>query len=748
MKIRSHLRLLFFLICIATPFLPKASHYYGGTMSYACLAPDSFRVIWTEYYDCAGLPMMSYPNIVFTGIGGSCGAPTGNVATTSFVETDITPLSANFPQSPCQFPVAGVGIKQRTWSRDFKFPANACAKYQVSFSNCCRAGFVQGMNGSSTDYSWRIDTLHVNQTQCNSSPVWNNPPVLKLNVGQSAVFDQRAIDPDSDSLAYRFSAPWALPNTSTVYNIGYSVGSPLGSTWGVSLMQILPGDAFISFNATPGANQSNYITLAVDEFRNGQRINTTYRDMLVSTSNMPCPNSDPSVDTLSSTTNQVAGLDTVYVAPGGNFCVNFHVNDPDPGNGTTITLGSGSPELGSLSLQDTSGTPASSIWGIHPWGRLCGTAPGLPGGTFTQTLLLSDSTCNPLSFVFHSITFIVEDTSAVWPGDANHDFIADYLDIVALGHGFGASGPARPSANNTWTAQYGAPWLDTIPGPVDMHHTDCNGDGTINANDTLPIVLNYGLVHSKRIGAMATTGAGVPLYFVLDEDSADVGDTITASILLGDSLVPATNVYGLAFQLAYDPAAVDSSTFSLDFVPSWFGNPGNTLDLTYNHPLASSCDAAMVRKTHTPVSGYGLVARATIILVDNIDGKRATLDSLLANFIFTNARLFGIDGEDLLVDAYGDSMTVYQLSLGRPVNPGVVAPLAYPNPASELLKIDAPGHALKSIVVNDIMGRQLAVVLGNSESKMELGVEMLPRGIYLLEINSDKGQFVQKVVLE
>lgn len=52
-----------------------------------------------------------------------------------------------------------------------------------------------------------------------------------------------------------------------------------------------------------------------------------------------------------------------------------------------------------------------------------------------------------------SATTSVSVSACVWPGDANNDKTVDMSDLLAIGIGYGVTGPARPSANITWSGQ-------------------------------------------------------------------------------------------------------------------------------------------------------------------------------------------------------------------------------------------------------------------------------------------------------
>ncbi|MFY0629734.1 MAG: T9SS type A sorting domain-containing protein [Flavobacteriaceae bacterium] len=65
----------------------------------------------------------------------------------------------------------------------------------------------------------------------------------------------------------------------------------------------------------------------------------------------------------------------------------------------------------------------------------------------------------------------------------------------------------------------------------------------------------------------------------------------------------------------------------------------------------------------------------------------------------------------------------------------------YPNPSSNFIKISGAEN-IKSITLLDLTGKVLKVI----ENKNEIGISELPRGIYLLKINSDKGIAIRKVI--
>lgn len=77
---------------------------------------------------------------------------------------------------------------------------------------------------------------------------------------------------------------------------------------------------------------------------------------------------------------------------------------------------------------------------------------------------------------------IVCTDDCVWPGDANHDGIVNYRDIIPIGLMLGKTGPAR-TENNSWGPKHAENWGQQFDNQFDIKHADCNGDGIVDTSD-------------------------------------------------------------------------------------------------------------------------------------------------------------------------------------------------------------------------------------------------------------------------
>lgn len=67
----------------------------------------------------------------------------------------------------------------------------------------------------------------------------------------------------------------------------------------------------------------------------------------------------------------------------------------------------------------------------------------------------------------------------------------------------------------------------------------------------------------------------------------------------------------------------------------------------------------------------------------------------------------------------------------------------YPNPAEDVVRIAAAG-TITSLVLHDLQGKEL-IVVSPQAAHFELDLRALPKGLYLVRIVTDRGEFVRKV---
>lgn len=739
---RRLLPLLLLILAVAGLRQPlQATHVSGVTITYECLGGSQYRIHHHSYVDCQGSPCVAPVGVTITGVGGGCSSPTlGPWVFQS--SNEVTMFATNLPTT-CNGGTAP-GVRDCYYTRDVDFTGVTCTKYVFAWTECCRKPSITNLSNPGVQTRGvNTDTLNLSLAPCNSSPVWHIPPPFFALKTQANYFDLGGTDPDGDSLSYRMAAPVDASLNPLAYNLGYSPASPLGTNWFVNLnhetglLGLIP--------VPPGTLQFAAMSIIVDEWRGGVRIGSVRRDFdLAVLASLPA-NQLPTISGPLNVTGGMIYSGVLVVSPGSTMCADFSATDPDAGVATQLTWMS---DVEGGMLTDTFGSPPDTVFGIGPWARLCVTAPNRLGMD-TVTITAIDTTRQLNNMVIQQVPVWFGAAELVWPGDANNDLVADAFDLLPIGVAFGGTGYTRPGASNTWVGQASLPWQDTITGGIDKKFIDCDGSGLIDVNDTLPVSLNYGLTHTKGNIPYARTTGTDPLFRIVLPDSADVGDTIEAPILLGDLGMPANDVLGWAFRMHYDESLIDSSTFWIDFGNSWVSPSGNAIEMHRNHATLFNVDAAQVRTTHTTVSGNGEVCRAHFVIIDNIDGKRQMVDSAALNIFFTDVRVIRQDGSLMGVDVQGDSMLVYDRTTEQHLPPVTPRIDMYPNPAAQgrTVTVASQGMDIQSVEVWSIHGQKLLQVDGPRQ-RFDIDTENLSQGLFFMKARTQAGWTVRQLILD
>ncbi|MFK7920833.1 MAG: right-handed parallel beta-helix repeat-containing protein [Bacteroidia bacterium] len=339
----------------------------------------------------------------------------------------------------------------------------------------------------------------------------------------------------------------------------------------------------------------------------------------------------------------------------------------------------------------------------------------------------------------------------VYPGDANFDQIANVWDVLAIGVKYGQTGPVRPGANLNWSAQNALEWGDSLASGLDIKHVDCDGNGIIDAADTLAIVQNYSLTHN----ALKTTASGdVPLYMLMPT-TQNPGDTLTIPIMLGKFDTLANDMYGMAFSMNYDSSLVEPNSVKMHFDMSWLGSDNvDMLSLYHDEFTEGKFEVGMVRTDGVEVSGYGQIATVIVVLDDDIAKREIPFE---LNWELTS--LMHYDESPLLVNAQNGQSTIDTdtTSTDTTVNTTSIENvwgerlMLYPNPAQDLLHLQMEAnHPRFSVSLVDLVGRtQLQSSLPPSQNQLSLNIAHLPAGVYLLQLKSvSQAVISRKVIIE
>lgn len=335
---------------------------------------------------------------------------------------------------------------------------------------------------------------------------------------------------------------------------------------------------------------------------------------------------------------------------------------------------------------------------------------------------------------------IVWTDECVWPGDANFDGIANHYDLLPIGLSFNQTGPQRPNASTSWNASPAFTWNDTTPGAIDVAHADTDGNGVVDAMDTLAISQNYGLSHQKTGGQ---DSLGCLLYMQTQTQAVQVGDTLRIPIFLGTDSAVVDSAYGIAFSINYTQSLVDSGNVRY-VIPdtSWLGSRQNLIYIQRDNYNFSIADLAISRTDQTNRMHYGRIAQVDIVIVDDIIGKKET-DTLKLNF--EDVRLVTANGTFVPVNAISSKVVIQnKKDVGLP--PWLFSETrVYPNPAKASIFIDHPSAEAISVSIVDMQGR-IVSQLEPQRGKFRVSLDQIPAGIYGLQLTSGQSTWTTRII--
>ena len=276
------------VLIVAMPFIAKSTHVVGGSLTYEHLGGSTYRITFKMYRDCSP-SSVQLPNSVRIEVrrpNGSNFSPDKDIV---MPKTQVAQLDP--PIDTCAFD-PGICVEEAIYTTIVNnLPPNP-GGYHLFYQTCCRnASLVNVNNPLSSGESFYTFIPDNSAILTNSSPQWKNFPPVFICQGNPLTFDHGATDKDGDSLVYSFynpfddNAPTFPANVATFtpigYNGGYNANDPLG---GASLT-VNPNTGVIT--GVPPALGQYVVGVRVDEYRNGNLINTVYRDFQFNVINCP-----------------------------------------------------------------------------------------------------------------------------------------------------------------------------------------------------------------------------------------------------------------------------------------------------------------------------------------------------------------------------------------------------------------------------------------------------------------------------
>ena len=316
----------------------------------------------------------------------------------------------------------------------------------------------------------------------------------------------------------------------------------------------------------------------------------------------------------------------------------------------------------------------------------------------------------------------------VYPGDLNHDSIADHRDLLTWGYAYGETGQTRSGLLN-WQPKTATNWQKKTPKSLDFKHIDGNGNGKIDSADfeLTQVFFNntiepYTPVLKEKEGNDLVIKANGSLTNL---------DKIPSSLLRIDiSLRDTVNVLGFAFTVKIEQGLPQNgisrtSILNADGQTSFYSPYlSNNLDSTFSF--------AMVKRDKKVIDGsYGFFIPTTI---------KTIMDLRFYNVI-------AIKTDGTIVDL-GQSKVRFKLasfsSATKDADDKTVQ--VFPNPFSEKINVLFPNKTAHVVEVIDVLGKSILLKKGNFTEGVDLETNGMAKGIYFIKLTIDNQIFTKKVV--
>ncbi len=694
-----------------------ASHFSGGEIRYE-FNGTNYDIYLTLYKICeGGAPLPSAAAVNLSSVSQSHNS-TVNLSFTGF---DTTNISCPSTVSRCVNPQSLIpGYIAARFKGTITLPA-ASTDWVISYTNAARIASIANLtNTSSQMYLYtNID----NSAAINSNPLLASSPSYYMLSGVSNVIPLQAIDPEGDNIVYDLVAPMTAAGTVAGYNAGYSATAPFG-TGGTATINNTTKTLTLNSPSTG----SYAVALRMREYRNTVLVGEHFREFTVLV--LPGTGSAPTIPAPATTTNF-----TYYTCPGQNNSITLNFTDPTTTDSVYLTVVPPTMTGWTFSSSVTPGIPTAST--TITWTTQSGMNPAtLPH--FYIKVRARDNGC-PRAVADYAVVVRTRqcNVDSVWPGDANGDFTVNIYDPLHIAIANGQTGPTRPGANTTWTAQACSNWTGVFTtNNVNMKHADCNGDGTVNNTDLGAVTANYNLSHPKG-GRSKGTGTN-DLYFDMTNVHLAPGKTVSIPVKFGNATQTISDVYGVGVRVMINgitPAAAPT----LDNTTSWLAA---TNALNFSYPLnTTAVEWVLARTNQQNTSGQGTIATLNFTVPNN-----ATVGTDVT-FSFDDAVVIdnrGIENYDVnAIDATGKIQFPESVE-GVAGNLESVA--IVPNPSGEVanMHIVLAKADVLAISITDITGR--IVWTANNQytagtQRIELPASLISSGVYTIRIAGDDNSY-------
>ena len=196
---------------------------------------------------------------------------------------------------------------------------------------------------------------------------------------------------------------------------------------------------------------------------------------------------------------------------------------------------------------------------------------------------------------------------------------------------------------------------------------------------------------------------------------------VTAHLKIGNQVLPAENIYGLALYLGYSSDLVFEDSISVAYNDnSFFGSSDEVFWLPNNQYAEEQMDLGITRVDGNSVDGFGKIGEVVYIINSDIN-----LENTPSTLVFTK-----VDNEPTATNS---------IELGQEID-------LFPNPATDRVLISIPDLIGEYLEVFNNFGQTLFEQNIN-DTQIELNTRDWNPGIYFVKIKTTEGVVSKRFVL-
>jgi gliding motility-associated-like protein len=212
-KLIKKIGLFLILPLLLIPKEVKSTHVMGADISWECISPGKYKVVYKGYRDCRGAPFLGQINVPTIRCVKNSQSRTFTTTTTSI--RDITPSCTSAPGActPQNTNATGDGVEEHTFEFNLDFTTgwlkqmidDGCCEFEIIAQECCVNNAINTVSTGTFYTSSMINLCNIAKTKskCDNSPKMTNPPVAYICCNQSFYFNNGVSDvSDGDSLVF------------------------------------------------------------------------------------------------------------------------------------------------------------------------------------------------------------------------------------------------------------------------------------------------------------------------------------------------------------------------------------------------------------------------------------------------------------------------------------------------------------------------------------------------------------------